>query len=277
MKAVYINLDAATARRASLEQSFAVAARPGWLLERLAAIDVNAPGYGGPRLRHTGPGRRLTRAEEGCFLSHRTAIERHAGGGEPFMVLEDDVAFCRESLELVEGMLAHGDDWDVIYTDAIIPHASGMTDLFRLRRRTPAGQVHAIDLAGQFYAGAAAYVVTPHGAAKLVELLRTVECESKPYDMALRDLVLRRELRACVLFPFPTTMAADAETSQIQDTGASSADHVWNTYRRLVWFGARPGDGQAALADLAAHYVDADTRDLAVVLAAVASTRFQSK
>ncbi len=279
MEAFYINLDAATQRRQAMESSFRLAAQPGWALHRFPATAIASPAYAGPRLRHVGSERRLSLGEEGCYLSHRSVIERQAPTGEPFMVLEDDAVFSPLSISLIDGFMnseqAH--EWDLIFTDVIIPDANGMLNLFRLRQSLRPGQVEVLDLAVRGFAGTSAYIVTPRGAATLAEQLNDPARECVPFDMAVRRLIYDKVLRACVLFPFPTTVGDTAQDSQIQDTSASTADLLWNTYRQMVWLGADRAAAAGALRQIDERYVDAPARDLGIVLSAMASRSYVKK
>ncbi|MDB5872175.1 MAG: hypothetical protein JWQ07_1617 [Ramlibacter sp.] len=279
MRAVYINLESATQRREQLDRSFASADAHGWELERFAGIRVADPSYSGPRLRHSGKGRTLNLAEEGCYLSHRGVVEKHAAGGEPFFVLEDDAVFARSSLAILNGFLSSNasEQWDLIFTDVMVLSASRMVDLVRLKQGIAPRTVKVIDLVGEKFAAASAYVVTRHGAKRLPELLQSVDCESRPYDMALRDLINRRSIRACVLFPFLTAVGESGNASQIQDTATSSADYLWNTFRRMVWIGSNREELAPTITDISTHYVDDEVRDLGVIVAAMASSRFKLK
>ena len=279
MEAFYINLDTATLRRQAIEASFKQAAKPGWNLHRFAAAAIANPAYAGPRLRHVGPGRKLSLGEEGCYLSHRSVIDRQAQTGAPFMVLEDDAIFAPPSLSLIEGFLNSGqaNEWDLIFTDVIIPDANGMLELFRMKQSLRPGQIRVLDLAALGFAGASAYIVMPKAAAKLAERLHDPALESVPYDMAVRRLVYGKELRACMLFPFLTTVGETAQDSQIQDTAASTADLLWNTYRQMVWLGAQGTPVEGVLKQIDARHVDAPARDLGVILSALASRSYKPK
>ncbi len=279
MEAFYINLDAATLRRQAIEASFREAAQPGWNLQRFPATALADPAYTGPRLRHVGSGRKLSLGEEGCYLSHRSVIERHAQAGAPFMVLEDDAIFAPPSISLIDGFMNSGlaNDWDLIFTDVIIPDANGMLELFRMRQSQRPGQVWVIDLAARIFVGSSAYIVTPKAAAILAERLHAPALESVPYDMAIRRLVYDKELRACALFPFPTTVGETAQESQIQNTVTSTADHLWTTYRQMVWVGAQDTPVQGALRQIDERYVDAPARELGIIFSALASRSYVPK
>ncbi|MDH4377546.1 MAG: glycosyltransferase family 25 protein [Ramlibacter sp.] len=279
MDAFYINLEAATLRRQAIESSFRLAARPGWALHRFPATAIAAPAYAGPRLRHVGSGRRLSMAEEGCYLSHRSVIERQARLGAPFMVLEDDVVFASPSVSLIDGFMKSGQahDWDLIFTDVIFPDANGMLNLFRLRQSLRPGEVRVLDLAARGFAGTSAYIVMPKAAAMLAEQLNAPALESVPFDMAVRRLIYDKVLRACVLFPFPTSVGETAQASQIQDTAASTADLLWNTFRQMVWIGADRAAVEGVLRQIDERHVDAPARDLGIVLSAMASRSYVPK
>jgi GR25 family glycosyltransferase involved in LPS biosynthesis len=279
MEAFYINLDSANLRRQAIESSFQDAAQPGWNLHRFPATAVASPDYTGPRLRHVGPGRKLSLGEEGCYLSHRSVIERHVQADAPFMVLEDDAIFAPPSISVIDGFMNSGlaNEWDLIFTDVISTDANGMLELFRLRQSERPGQVGLVDLAARVFAGTSAYIVMPRAAAFLAERLNTPALESVPYDMAIRKLIHGRELRACALFPFPTTVGETAQESQIQDTVASTADLLWTTFRQMVWLGAQRESFEGILRQIDERFVDASARDLGILLSALASRAYVPK
>ena len=279
MRAVYINLESATARRQSIEASWARAARPGWSLQRFPAVRVASADYRGERLRPAATGRKLTPAEEGCYLSHRMIIDQIDEHEGPVLVLEDDAVFCPESLDIIGGFVGSDEaaGWDVIYTDVIVTHASWMVDLFRLRRSLAPRQIRVLDLQRQGFASSTAYVVMPRALDALSDALREERSERVPYDMALRSLVYRRRIRACALFPFPTSVSAEADDSQIQNVSASTADLLWNTYRRMMWVGARDEDTGPVLRHIEQTHVDPEAKALGVIVAAMGSGGFVGK
>jgi hypothetical protein len=95
--------------------------------------------------------------------------------------------------------------------------------------------------------------------------------------MAVRRLIYDKVLRACVLFPFPTSVGETAQASQIQDTAASTADLLWNTFRQMVWIGADRAAVEGVLRQIDERHVDAPARDLGIVLSAMASRSYVPK
>lgn len=278
MDAFYINLDTASLRQKTIEASFNLAARPGWQLRRFPAVAVTEPSYDGPRLRHVGTGRRLSIGEEGCYLSHRTLIDSPDRGDKPFMVLEDDAVFAPPSVNLIDGFMNSGQaaEWDLIFTDVIIPDPTGMINLFRLKQTLQFGQIQILNLYNRPFAGASAYIVMPRGVKILRQHLNDPTLESIPYDMAIRSLIYGRQVKACVLFPFPTTVGDTARASQIQDTSTSTADLLWNTFRQMIWIGASKEATQKVLQEIQG-LIDSPARDLGVVLTAMASKTYVTK
>ncbi len=279
VKAVYINLDSAIERREAIEKFFDDSGKSGWSLLRQPAVNVSDSNYKGPRLCHTGAGRTLSPAEEGCYLSHRSVIDLYAGRDVPLLVLEDDALLTSHSFEIIDGFLnsKEADAWDLIFTDVIIPNSDGMVSLFKLKKSLAERSLRVIDLSTLPFAGATAYVVKQGIASKLVEWLSEPVFESMPYDMAIRKLIYERRLRACVLFPFPTSVNAYANQSQIQDVNASTADLLWNTFRQMVWIGAEPTSFQKTLQAIEEMYVDEDGRALGIILSALASQSYVPK
>lgn len=259
MLACYINLEAATARRVSVERNVAEHLPPHWRVERFAAIDTAAA-----RAR---PGS-LRDPDKACNLSHRGVIERSLQHDEHVMVLEDDVLFGPRSAANIESAVASLPEgsWDVLYTDICVPELQSMLELIRFRRQLIAtGQATFLDLAQMQFAGATAYIVNRNAKTKLLAMIDRQRSLDQPYDLFLRDRFAARELNARVMFPFPTSLSEHADASSIQTAGGLT-DYVWNAFRRLVWadrdlaqvkrlLDAKPADAADDEAELAGRLV----------------------
>ncbi|THD74462.1 MAG: hypothetical protein E7812_19285 [Phenylobacterium sp.] len=264
---VFINLPAATARRASLEASFAAAAHDGWTLQRFAAI--------GPDQAADLPGS-LAPAEKGCFASHRAVIGEHLDDDAPLFVAEDDAVFSAQALQVVDRMLARGHDWDLMFTDVAICDLSLMVHLARQRDSLVARDDHLpVNLAGRSFFGANAYVV--RGGAKRAlhaALAETVEL-NRPYDLHLRDLGAAGRLKIGACFPFVTTLAAHADDSQIQDGAAAALfDRTLNAYRRLMYVERDLAASREAIQALSTAASDEGSRLVGEIFGIIAAPGF---
>lgn len=270
MQCCYLNLDAAPERRGALERRFAACAPSHWRLRRVRATDaVQVAGLGLPGT--------LRAAEKACFLSHREALRAAAGDEGSLLVLEDDVELGAAGCRMIEDFATrHGDGaWDIAYTDVCVPQMETMAGLVRLRQRwSPQAGVMLLDLRSVPYAGATAYLVNARARRRLLERLDAVTQFDVPYDLYLRDLVHAREFAGLVIFPFATTLARAADTSQIQPVGLAH-EHLWNTFRRMIWVERRLADFEPVLADITARLCDPEALPFAPLFAAMASSRYQ--
>lgn len=225
-RCVFINLDSATDRRRQIEDSFARTTPAGWSLERFAALaphDVSdVPGS-------------LTPAEKACFASHRQAIGAHLDDDDHLFVAEDDAVFSPQTFALVDQLLAR-QSWDVFFTDVALCDLGLMVLLAKRRDEMIArGEYMTIDLRERSFFGATAYVVGG-GAKRALHAALTAQTElNQPYDLMLRDLCRRGAMRMAACFPFVTTVAEHADTSQIQGVEHAFFDQTLNAYRRLMY------------------------------------------
>ena len=109
MRCFYINLDAATQRRRSLEENFAQTRKEDWSLTRIDAIDaayVEANAIGGSS----------TAPEKACFLSHGKALRESMNDDEAAFILEDDAILGRDTCNIVEQLPSFAKDlaWDIV-------------------------------------------------------------------------------------------------------------------------------------------------------------------
>lgn len=172
-----INLDTRQERWATLAHS-AERYAPNFDLRRVSAIDGNAPGWRGADLNTFAHrcGRRMLPGEYGCYFSHLKALETFVADGAPFaLILEDDVVFDEKSVSRISAILEAMPDFETV---RIVNHRSSL--LIEL------GQTSRGDRVGRTLHGpqgsAAAYLVSRHGAKKLLASLKTM---SLPWDVAL--------------------------------------------------------------------------------------------
>lgn len=243
---IFLNLPAATARRASLEASFAGAQASGWTLRRFEAL--------GPAEVEDVPGA-LRPAEKACFASHRAALASALGDDHPVLIVEDDTLFAPQALGVLGALLALTPAWDVIYADLALCDLPLMVEVARRRDAMAArGEFLALDLAGRAYAGSGAYAVAGPAKPRLHEALAAPAALDRPIDLFLRDLAHGGEFRMAAAFPFLTAPAPLAdEGSQIQGGEAAAFDAAFNIFRRAMWIGRDPAQAAADLAWLQAR------------------------
>jgi GR25 family glycosyltransferase involved in LPS biosynthesis len=224
---VFINLPAAEDRRHSVEASFAASTAGDWRLHRFEAL--------GPPDVASIPGA-LSPAEKACFASHRAALGERLQDEDPVLIVEDDAVFSPQAFEVLDGLLAQGGDWDLIFTDAALCDFNLMVHLASRRDGMAArGEYLPVDLKGRSFFGTTAYAVRGASKRRLHAALAAAEALDAPYDLFLRDLIHSGELKAAVAFPFLTSLAPQADGSQIQGGEAQVFDATLNAYRRLMY------------------------------------------
>lgn len=238
-----INLASQLHRRQFVEDNFTTIRRPGWRLSRIEAVAAaETGGIPGP-IRDT---------EKACFLSHLRAVKAAQDATGHVLIAEDDILFGGRSLAAIESALASipEDSWDILFTDLVIPVAGPMADFFLLRQRlAKTGQLTLVELGNLPFGGSTAYIVNGHARKKMFLALAACSPLDLPYDIQLRQLVREKVLRAYVVIPFPTTVSAFGNMSQVQDS-SDLADAVWTAFRRLIWL-ERDVDGAMAPLDIA--------------------------
>ena len=202
MRCLYINLDAASERRAALEASFAQNRTADWELHRIPARDSNFV------RRHEVPGH-LNPCEKACYLSHLTAIEMVAGLNEAALVVEDDTMFGPHTFALTQALVGQENPqpaWDMMFTDVGFCHPVVVAQLLMMRRQL--ARSHTIDLKplkGAGFFAASGYVVNPRSAARVLNELK-VDSFDVPFDLACRQKVDRGSINGVFTFPFLTTL-----------------------------------------------------------------------
>lgn len=265
MHVYYINVGSQADRRAALEAELAQLP-PDWTTTWVEAVTPATldPARVCPDLR---PG------ENACCQSHRRVMNLAAAAGGHALVLEDDVRLAPRSAELIEGAVNSlpATAWDLLFTDVAIPDPEPMLQLFLLRRRAIAeGRMHLLNLAGLPFCGSTAYVIN---GASLARVMAVVDANPHglPYDLLLRQAIFDGQLSGRLIFPFPTTVSAAADASQIQAASAQGTDLLWNAYRRLMWIGQDLARVEATLASLPAMTGDAESQLMSRILAAALS------
>ncbi|HUN24810.1 MAG TPA: glycosyltransferase family 25 protein [Steroidobacteraceae bacterium] len=279
MDCFYINLDRACERREQIERSFGLHHAAGWRLHRFAARGVR-------HVRESAVIGAASEAAKACFLSHREVIRASLQDQRPIFVLEDDAVFGTQTCAAIERHLAGASmpPWDILFTDALFPDIATMASLVRMRQRWQYQRVEdqvagyfLIDMAKVNFASSTAYIVNGQSKSNVVQQLESAKQVDAPYDLFLRRLVHGGRLKALSIFPFVTTLSANADSSQIQKVGAAATDLIWNTFRRLMWTDRSLAQEQAALERIGRELCDEDSRSIGTIFAGMTSRRFQLK
>ena len=143
---IYINLDRRTDRRTESEAEFS---KHRLAVERFPAVD------GVDQL----PAGKLTRGEIGCRLSHLEVLKIAAQCSRPVLILEDDVEFHGQFIDIFSNHIGGLPPWDLLYLGGnhVLPTtASQVSSMVRRVRKTYT---------------TSSYAVNPAGAKKLIEIV----------------------------------------------------------------------------------------------------------
>lgn len=206
--AVYlINMDSAPDRLAAMRDKLA---RAGLPFRRITGIDGRALTFPIPefsersyRLLH---GRRTSPAEIGCYLSHvACAREFLAGDADLALILEDDVSFSGDFLDMLDRAAEQRALWNLLRLSTV-----------NRGRKFPVralGNGRSLAVALTREKGAGAYVVDRRAAQWIATDLLPMRLA---FDIAF-DLEYLAGLRACFIAPVPASQVSDHPT-QIQNT-----------------------------------------------------------
>jgi len=231
MKSFYINLENATARRNSIEDSFLRHNNCGWTLQRFPAIDADY-------VRTNKIPGALRDEEKACFLSHRKLIEQNADADQHIFIVEDDTRFAPLTFETIDGLLRPPTpftEWDLLFTDVGIWSIGAMADLVMLRRQLkPKDQIRLLDLRFLPFFGATAYIVNKSSLKKVLQVI-TVDCLDGPYDLFLQKKVSDGALSAFVTFPFLTSSSEHSLNSSLQPKSTERTQLIYEIFKRMIW------------------------------------------
>lgn len=157
MDVLVINLASSTERMAFQSHQLAALGLP---VERIEAVSADAASALRSEDYWESWERPLRPAERACLLSHVAAWERIAARGRPALVLEDDAVLSRRVPALLAGLA------DMDGLDHVSLEVRGRKKLLGLHPRAVAGLT--LSRLYQDRTGAAAYVLWPAGADKLI-------------------------------------------------------------------------------------------------------------
>lgn len=265
MKCCYINLDQAAQRREDIEASFAMAARPGWRLERFCALDAAS-------MKERSVEGSTTWAEKACFMSHKAVIEAHSGKAEHLLVLEDDVAFGAASFDIVDGFLQRNADadWDLLFLDISAVDINDMLTMYFNREKFMRQRmVIPLDLSKFRFFGTNSYIVNGRSFDKVLACLGSGMQIDTYYDIFLAERIRQGALKAAVLFPFVTTLSPNASVSQIQRSSMDTVNFARDIFRNMMWLESDPASLNKSLQQLEPMIAASRHAALAKVLTAI--------
>lgn len=273
MECAYINLDGQTARRNSFEANFAQYKAPDWNLTRISAVDSAQV------TRDAIPGQ-LRNTQKAVHYSHRKALTHLLSASGHVLVFEDDAMLGPGSAGRIAGAARALDEgaWDMILTDITIAEPAMMAHFFMLRRELArTGEERLLPLIDFAFAGASCYLVHERFKPRLLELLQWNRVLDVPFDLTLREMMIRRDIRAFFTFPFVTTLSplGDASDNQLESTALT--DTVWNAFRRMMWLHRDIDAAVAPLERLSTGFVDPEAQAFLKVFAAAMSDQLLYK
>ncbi|MFM0324015.1 glycosyltransferase family 25 protein [Caballeronia glebae] len=227
MNIYFINLDASTERRTSIETNLGELAGSEHRVHRV-------PAYDSAFIEKRGIPGLLRPNEKACYLSHMKAIELSIDDPGPSLILEDDAIFGTNTASLLTRLSAELEEKDIVFTDLCVPTASWMMRLFQLRRSLK-DQVSVYDTRQIDFAGATAYTLNARSKIKLLEILKSIESLDTAYDLVLKNLVLHGTLTSGFVFPFITSISPLSSCSQVQPASEKLNPLVWDAFRRLAF------------------------------------------
>lgn len=261
MDAYYINLNAASDRRVSLETNFREFAPPAWKLTRVQAIETG-------EIEKRNLQGRIRTSEIACLLSHRKAIATSLLENDHSYIVEDDALFGPSTFDQIGKLAVLNDNSvDLVFTSALLPDLNALNQLFLLRRSLlEKKEVCLFDLSKVAFAAADAYIVRKDSKVKLLNLLDRIASYDLPYDLLLRSWIHQKLLTAVLVFPCISSLSALADASN--NGNAHPTWFAWNSLRRLLALdaGHYPGDPMGFLQGVDPNYYDKETDEFTRVL-----------
>jgi GR25 family glycosyltransferase involved in LPS biosynthesis len=229
MDCFYINLAAETTKRQELESLFKHCNPKNWLLHRFEAIDK-------AYVQKNSIRGNISDGAKGCFLSHKSLINKYINRTHPLFIVEDDIVFCAKTFEFIENIIQQLNDnheWDIIHTDICIPTAGAMIDFYLAKKEVD--QLNLIDLQDKIYASTAGYIINSKSLQKIYNLLDDVQSLDLPIDLYYRSLTHAGVLKSYVTLPFITSLSSKSTQTTIQHDNHAYTELVWHTYRKFIW------------------------------------------
>jgi GR25 family glycosyltransferase involved in LPS biosynthesis len=225
MKAFYINLKHAVARREQIESQ-----------KRLFGINIQRfEGIEGRTQPVKIKG--LSDGQLGCLLSHLTILRNQLTQEHDVLIIEDDSILTenfKQAIAIPQYLSSIGAEWDIVYLDATIVQPALMGKLFRLKNSTPPQKITVVELNDESQAfGTHSYIINRNSIKKLVGFIEKLAFQGKAIDNIYVALNSSKMIKAHLTIPFLAYGSQETLNSQITDT-IDDRIKTWLNIRRLL-------------------------------------------
>jgi hypothetical protein len=175
----------------------------------------------------------------GLWITHERLAAAYKNGEKHLHIVEDDVVFAKNAVHVIDAALQYADAklkaWDILYTDIFIPITAEVFKLLakKVQAFRDANCHEVIDLEPFYFASASSLVINKASIGKYGELIKGKWSHGFAIDILIRKLVRRKLLKAYLITPFPTTIAASAQ-SDIRGT-TNRSRRVYDVFRRAFF------------------------------------------
>jgi len=270
MQIHYINLDSQTLRREVLLRNLSRMVPPQVGLQRVRAVTADEV------RTQVVPGA-IRDVEKACYLSHARALAQSLAHADHALILEDDAHLLPESLPAIEHAMAQlaqrQEAWQILYVQVMPVCPEHMVEMLRIRQACLRQHTQLQpDTRHMVLAGACAYVVQAGAKQALLDALLAQGALDHPVDARYWQLARAGHLQARAVFPLPVSVAAEAQTSQIQSPSKAQASLIWNAWMRLAAQSRDLAQIEADMAELPADDDPAVAARVQAWLAPIAQT-----
>lgn len=258
----FINLAKSVERREAFLKNFAACNfLPHWQAHRFVAIEADHPlvQAAGGELRAGG---------KGCWMSTLEILRHSMDKDRDILIVDDDISFCPQSQAIIDMALDSNlnGEWDMIYTDTIVPNAIDMPRfLYERRTYEQAGELKFLEMpCSPFNTTGGSAIINKNSRQKIIDLM-TMDRYDTPIDLYFTQAIKDRRIVARLIFPFVTapSMLADASNLKVIDdkdyVGRARIEHAMhNDFRRMLWIGRndeeffadRPFEAYGSMSDM---------------------------
>jgi GR25 family glycosyltransferase involved in LPS biosynthesis len=226
---VFLNLPRSETRRAALLKHLAeVGAAERY--RHYEAIDGRAVAAQHPT--------KLDPGNLGLWLSHEKVLQECGATPKSHLhIIEDDAILPRNAVPVFDDLLRQVTqsipDWDLLFTDVFIaPSTEFFAALSEKVRHYARTKSHVLmDLSRIPFSCTSSLFINRASLTKYARLIAGHWAAGWPIDMHLRDLVLRKQLKAILTVPFMTSISPHSDESEIRGE-LDRTRRVCDVYRR---------------------------------------------
>ena len=229
----FINLDRNEKRRQALMQhleEMGAASR----YQRVAAVDGRAVLHQYPT--NINPG------QLGLWLSHIKLLEAASGSDAHLHIIEDDAIFSTHAVNSFDALLAEADvtfgDWDLIFTDVLVPPTDlrfFLTASLAMEKIEQVGGQALVNLQSYGFSCTSSFFLNKRSIAKYANLISDTWTLGLHIDIYIRKLVEKGMLKAYLTVPFLTSVSRDSLQSDILGGEVNRSLAVLDAYRRTFF------------------------------------------